>query len=859
MNSYYTNVQVWGSKLLWRGKEDGKSVQRKLDYFPSLFVRSNTKEDYRGIHGEYLKEIKPGDIRDAKDFIKKYEAVENFPIYGNTRFEYNYISDQHPYDSHIDWNAEDIAVANIDIEVGSEDGFPEPDEANYPITAITFEMDDFVYVFGYSDWVNTENDPKVRYYKCRNEVELLKMFLGVWSRKYPDVVTGWNILGFDIPYLINRMLKVLGETETKKFTPWGYYTERQVDYGPGRQFSSYRIPGMAILDYLDLYQRYSPDGKSQESYKLDAIAQFELGQGKLSYEEEGSLHRLYIENPQKFIDYNIRDVKLIRLIDDKLKLLELVFTLSYDNKCNFEDAFSQVRMWDVLTYNKLRSENIIVPPQTIKSKDGMYEGAYVKDPILGFHGETVSFDLDSLYPHLIMMYNISPETLVEYTDLPDEVLDFIRDHNINVENLLNEEIEFGEILKKHNLTVTPNVQFFRTDKQGFLAEMMETMYDDRKKYKGMSIEAKKEYEKTDDEEQKKVLKKRIARYNNLQLAKKVGLNSAYGAMGNEWFRFFDIRLASAVTFGGQLSIRWIQKKINEWMNKLLETTDIDYVIASDTDSIYLDLKYLVDKTYREKNPTTLEIIKYLDKVCDDLIQPFINKSYKALSDYINAYAPKMRMKREAICDKAIWVAKKRYILNVWDNEKVLYKEPQIKVSGLEVKKSSTPSFCRSKLTEAIKLIMTTNEETVISFIQDVKEDFNKAPLAEISFPRGVNGLEKYSDSQKIYGDKTPIHVRGALIYNHLLKEKKLNKTYPYIKSGEKIHYIYLQTPNVYRSDIISFHNIMPKELAMEEIVDYNKQFEKSFVDPLKLILDAIKWKTKKTNTLTRFLRNRQST
>lgn len=850
MKTFYTNVQVYGSRILYRGVEDGRKVRRKIDYFPTLYVPSKERTEFTSVSGEAMAEMKPGNIRDARDFVEKYKDVQNFKIYGNQKYEYAFISDH--FSDDVDWDLSHINVTNIDIEVGSENGFPEPEHANEPITAITFKNNQGKFiVLGCGQFNNVRND--VWYIQCRDEIDLIKRFIDEWAADYPDIVTGWNVEGFDIPYLVNRIMRVLGEDAAKRLSPWMIVNERRIKNQHGIEQQLYDVMGIACLDYIALYKKFAPEGKSQESYKLDAIAHNEVGERKLSYAEYGNLHTLYKDNYQLFIEYNIRDVELVERIDDKLKLIELALTLAYDSKTNYMDAFSQVRMWDAIIYNHLRKKNIVLDPIVKHSKDAAYEGAFVKDPILGMHKWVASFDLNSLYPHLIMQYNISPDSIIEPEHYDSTLREFVSRNRVTVDALLNQEINTN-VLKTANVTLTPNGQFFTKERHGFLPEIMETMYNDRSAYKKKAIAAKKELEKETDSAKRYEIEKRIARYNNLQLAKKVSLNSAYGALGNQYFRYFDIRQASGITTAGQLSIRWIEKKINEYLNKLLKTEEADYVIASDTDSIYLSLDRLVSKTIVEQKPhaDTKQIIAFMDKVCEDRIQPFIDKAYADLAEYINAYEQKMQMKREALADKGIWTAKKRYVLNVYNNEGVEYAKPKIKVMGLEMIKSSTPSFCREKLWEAIDVILSGTEEDVIQFIENTKSEFKSAPIPEISFPRGVNGLEKFADAQNVFGKGCPIHVRGSLLYNHLIKAKKLDKKHQTIKEGEKIKFIYLLEPNTIQSNVISFPQVLPEELDITKYVDYNTQFEKSFVEPLKIILDSIGWKTEKINSLEDF-------
>jgi DNA polymerase elongation subunit (family B) len=378
--------------------------------------------------------------------------------------------------------------------------------------------------------------------------------------------------------------------------------------------------------------------------------------------------------------------------------------------------------------------------------------------------------------------------------------------------------------------------------------MLDEMYEDRKKFKKMMLKAKQEYENESDPDKKKEIDKLVARYDNLQLAKKVSLNSAYGAMGSQYFRFYDLRMALGVTSAGQLSIRWIENKINTYMNRILSTYGKDYVIASDTDSIYLNLGPLVDNII-EKDFKVEKVISIMDKICEDKIQPYIDESFKELAEYTHAYEQKMQMKREGLSNKGIWTAKKRYILNVYNNEGVQYNEPDMKVMGLEMIKSSTPSAIREKMKEVIGIIVKGTEKDVQKFIADFRVDFKKLPPEEISFPRSVNGLRQYSDTSTIYKKGTPIHVKGALLYNHYIKKQQLDKKYQLIQEGEKLKFTYLKQPNTMGETVISYPSRLPTELGLNNYIDYDMQFDKAFLEPIKIIIECIGWSTEKTSTL----------
>ena len=838
---YYTNVACVGNNILYRGVKNNRRVKLKVAYTPTLFLPSKKETAWKTLDGEFLEPMEFESIREARDFVKRYEDVENFKIFGNSSYQYAFIADEQK--GMVDWKMEDLSVAIIDIEIGSENGFPDPYLANEPITAIAIKyINGAMTVFGCGDY-KVQGDEV--YIKCDDEYNLCKKFLRFWEENCPDAISGWNIKFFDIPYIVNRFNKILGEDETKKLSPWGYINSRKTVMNT-RELVAYDFVGVSTLDYIELYRWYAPGGKSQESYSLNNICNVEIGESKISYEEFDNLHQLYKLNHQKFIEYNIKDVELVLKLEHKLKLIELGLTLAYDTKTNYEDIFAQTRMWDSLIYNYLFERNIIVPPKSHNSKSAAFEGAYVKEVQVGKHDWVASFDLNSLYPHLMAQYNISPETLIEVDDYTKEMRDVIS-KGVSVDKMIDQNVDTSKLT---GVTITPNGQFFRTDKQGFLPKMLEEMYVDRSKFKKLMLKAKQEHENEKDESKKNEINNRIARYDNLQLARKVSLNSAYGALGSQYFRFYDLRMALAVTLAGQLSIRWIEKHLNSYMNNLLKTEE-DYVIASDTDSIYLKLGSLVDKVHKDKTDTN-KIIAFMDRVCEDKIQPSIDESYENLANYVHAFAQKMQMKREALADKGIWTAKKRYILNVYNNEGVAYNEPHMKVMGLEMVKSSTPSAIREKMKQSIKIMMQGTENDIHEFIADFKVNFKKLPVEDVSFPRGLNGLKDYADSVILYKKGTPIHVKGAILYNHYLVKMGLDKKYPKIQEGEKVKFTYIKQPNPFKDMVISYPGRLPVEFGLQEYIDYDTQFSKAFLEPIKVVLDCMGWSIEKQNSLESF-------
>ena len=827
---WYTNVQLIGNHFLVRAYEDGKHIEFREEFKPTLFVKSKKESKYRTLSGEVVDAVQPGTVKDCREFLKKYENVDGFEIYGNERYIYQYISDKYS-EEEIKFDINKIKLVTIDIEVASENGFPDVESCSEEILAITIQDYATKKIVSWGVKPFTHNRSDLVYHYCESEFALLNTFIQYWMDNTPEIVTGWNLQLYDIPYICKRLNRVLGEKLMKRMSLWGLVSEGEV-FINGRKHTTFDIGGVTQLDYMDLYKKFTY--KTQESYRLDYIAEVELGQKKLDHSEYETFKEFYTKNWQKFIEYNIVDVELVDRLEDKMKLIELALTMAFDARVNFTDVFYQVRMWDNIIYNYLKKRNIVIPQKNRSSKNEKYAGAYVKEPKPGIYDWVVNFDLNSLYPHLIMQFNISPETLIDK-----------RHPTVSVDKILNQKLDFEEY---KDYAVCANGAMYRKDVRGFLPELMEKMYNERVIFKKKMIEAKKQYEKTKD----KQLLKEIARCNNIQMAKKISLNSAYGAVGNQYFRYYKLENAEAITLSGQVAIRWIENKMNQYLNKILKTDGVDYVIASDTDSIYLNLGPLVEDVYKGRKKTTESIVTFLDKICEVELEKYIEGCYQELANYVNAYDQKMQMKRENIADRGIWTAKKRYILNVWDSEGVRYEEPKLKMMGIEAVKSSTPAPCRQMIKDALKLMMSGTEDEVIAYIEKCREKFEKLPPEQISFPRSVSDVQKYQSPATIYSKGTPIHVRGALLYNYYVKEKKLSHKYSIINNGEKIKFCYLKKPNPIHENIISFIQQFPKELNLDKYIDYELQFEKAFLDPLKSILDCIGWEVTKTATLDSF-------
>ena len=795
--SFYTNVTKLGNSILYRGYNDsGAAIMHKYKFQPTFYAPTREKTEWKGLDGTPVMPLEFEDMKSGKDFFDRMKNTLGTKIYGNERFVQQFITNKFP--DEITFKKRLVNIVNLDIEVASDDGFPSPDVAEHPIISIALKSSksSIYHVWGLGDYTPAEGAP-VQYRKCNSEEALLVSFLKYWTNNYPDVITGWNVKFFDMPYIINRIAKIGTFAAAKTLSPFKWLREGQAKAMIGGTQQFYEIYGISTIDYLQTFKKLGYSYGPQESYRLDHIAYVVVGEKKLSYEEHGNLHTLYKNDHQKFIDYNIKDVELVERIDQKMGLIELVMTMAYKAGVNYSDVMGTTAIWDSIIYRDLYANKIAPPPNVEKFK-GPYPGGYVKDPHVGSHDWVVSFDLNSLYPNLIVQYNMSPETLLK-SDQGD-------------------------------VCIAANGAAFTKKFQGMLPRIIINYSNERKAIKKdmlAAMQANQNNPSSDTERE-------INRLENRQMAIKILLNSLYGALGNKYFRYFDQSVAEAITTSGQLAILTAETAMNAEMNKILKS-DKDYVIAIDTDSLYVNFGPLVDKLKPK------DIVKTLDTVCNDHFTKALNKAYDELATKTNAYTNRMIMEREVIADRGIWTAKKRYILNVHNSEGVQYAEPKLKIMGIEAIKSSTPEVCRDKFKEIFKMIVTDTEENTQNFIKAFKTEFKGLSPENVSFPRGVTKLAEFSDRKTIYKKATPIHVRGSLLYNKAIKDAGLTKKHELIRQGEKIKFCYLKLPNMIKENVIAFPQYLPPELKLHMYVDYDMQFNKTFISPLEDIFDAIGW------------------
>lgn len=838
--SFYTSVTRYGNAILYRGyNAHGKKIYKRDSQFKPVFYTQAQKETgWKSLDGVNIAPIEMDNMREAKQWLEMNRDVSGRLIYGNKNYIQQYITQRFPRD--IQFKREFIDVGTFDIETEYDDGFPHPSEASQRILSITYKSSKskLYHVWGYGDF-DTQKSliQPARYYRCRDEASLLEKFLKFWADEAtcPDVITGWNIRFFDVPYLVNRTAKILGVEHIKRFSPWGMVDYRKITRR-GREEDAYDIKGIEQLDYLELFQKFGYSYGPQESYKLNHIAYVVLGDKKLSFEESGSLKNLYKDDFQKYIDYNMKDVELIERFEDKMGLITLAMTMAYKGGVNYQDTFGVTAIWESIIYRKLLQEKTVSFVERPDSPKSKFAGGYVKEPHVGAHDWVVSFDLNSLYPNIIVQWNMSPETLVSQSEVSG--VDYY---------LASQDVEVP-------YAVAANGSTYRKDLDGVIPRIIEDYYDDRRSIKKMMLAAESSYQK----EKTNQLEKEINTLNNQQMAIKILMNSLYGALGNQYFKYFDLRLAEGVTLSGQLAIQWAERAMNDAMNNAMKTKDVDYVIAIDTDSLYVNFGPMV-KQLDPKNP-----VAFLDKICKEHFEPKLEQSYDRLFGKMNCHKPRMEMGREVIADRGIWTAKKRYILNVHNSEGVQYAEPKLKIMGIEAIKSSTPEICRDKFKDIFKVIISGSESDTHDFIRNFKSEFKSLPPEKVAFPRSVslsqtvksnsgkNMQIPYADKKTIYRKGTPIHVRGSLLYNKLIKDNKLQKRYELVENGNRIFFTYMKLPNPIQENVLAFPDVMPEEFKLNNYIDYDKQFDKTFVEPLKLILDAVGWTPEPVATLDEF-------
>lgn len=840
---FYTFVEKQGNKVFHRFVDNNqKRRQEVVTEFPIELFMPGNRSDAKSLNGQDLSRVEFTGIDEASEFIKNYSDVTD--IFGQTSIAHQFIKNKYPED--IEFNFKKFCILNFDLEMEHDNGFPEPADANDVIMSASLKVfgRDQKITLGFGNF--TPERSQDIYVKCKDEHDLLVKFLGFWKRINPDIITGWNIEEFDIPYLINRMNKILGEKITKELSPFCGDARNVIkEYNVKGAGKSYRILGITTIDYLPLYKKYSTE--KRESYRLDFIGETEVKEKKVDYSEyDNNLMRLMRENYDKFIIYNEQDVNLVEKIDNKLQFMMLAIKVALMTKSRFQEIFGTVKIWDNLVYNMLGKDNIQIPPTKYYDDDGeSFVGAYVKEPQPGAYDWVVSLDLTSLYPSIVRMYNMSPETICQQAQ-----------GNIGwMMSMKGMDKSLTADLIPNNLVMAANGSTYKKGVKGILPEAMAMLFNERKRYKKMMLATKVEKEKYvedggKDEAIIEAYENKIAMLDATQQALKIVANGGYGAIGNKAFRYFDPNIAEGITLTGQMTIRFINDRMNEYLNKHFKTQGRDYVITTDTDSMYIFLDMLVLQS-GEKDPQ--KCVDLINEYVEKNIEPFLAESFQALSDYVNASENLMDMKREAIASRAMFRGKKNYIMDVYDNEHVRYHEPFIKMVGVESRRTSTPMIARKELEECYKVMLRENNEKLLCRIENFRKKFDTEPVSVIAFPRGVNDIGKWQIDHvqnSYYKKGTPIHVKASIVHNVIVRENpELSKKYELLKDGSKIKWAYLKQPNHLRENVIGFSYELPKEFGLDDLIDRQLQFEKTFLGPVNSLASLLGWKVERSASL----------
>lgn len=834
--AFYTSVDVYGSNILVREVRDGIRSNRKEQWRPTLYVKDSSTEDsgFKSLYKTRVKPVQPGTIRECKDFIKKYENTSGFEIFGQQNFPLQYMS-QYRMGT---WNFKHVKALAIDIECMTPEGggFAKPELALGEINLITLQDIHTKRCVTFGTIQKPEKCDYTDYIYCIDEEHLLKMFLNHWEQYGPDVVTGWNSNGFDLPYLINRITKILGFEFAKRLSPWGM-VECGIKEYKGKPELKFKIVGVQCLDYMLLMKKFTYGGR--ESWSLASVAQEELGETKRP-NPGTSFEDFYTNYQDLFVDYNVQDTKLVTKMDEKMQLLQMALTIAYMARVNFEDVYSPVKLWDNIIHNVLIADKIVVPQRKstgYSGEEGII-GAYVKNPVPGMYHDVGSIDATSLYPSLMLTLNLSPET---YLGQAYSTIEMCLDGNyVNTDP---------------NVAMGANGSLFDKSEMGIIPRLIIDYMTRRKttKKEMLGIEQKAEdFKKAGDYKSADDLKNQIASLNNLQMAIKILMNSLYGAMANKGFRFFNSDVAESITSTGQLYLRAIEKQIDADLCTMFKIPSSVLMVYADTDSVYFTLQKVIDKY--APGASTLQRINMIEKLTIEKIVPAVNRITEQVSRDINAYSHKIIFKNEIAADKVIWLGKKMYVCRVHSSEGVRYAKPKFKTMGVALVRSSTPKVVQDSLRNSLETIFTKGESETQDFIRQTRAEFGNFEVEDVAFPRGVNNLAEYSSSSDIYRKGTPIHVRAALLHNNLLEKHGLSNTYEKIKDGDKLRFIYLRSPNPIHENVIGWgaDGNLPKEFGLHKYVDWDLQFDKTFKDAIENIIEPIGWSTEPRATLEEF-------
>lgn len=825
---------------LWTWNENGERIKIINSFEPYLYIESENGTDGVSIFKTPLKKLKFKNQYERLRFVKETPLKR---LFYNINPEQQYLLDifKNEIDKP-DFGHQPLKIFYLDIETYATDHFASPEKATDPINLITIydSISKKYYTWGCKNFYTT--DENICYFKCKNEKDLLKSFLSFWRRDFPDIVTGWNVHGYDIPYIMNRLTNLFGDEQNQKLSPIEKirYKENVSVNKLGRSINRWFIGGISILDYMELYETLC--GGKRESMSLNYIAEYELDESKLAIETT-SLSKLADTEWEKFVEYNIQDVRLLKKLEEKLKYLKLVRNLSYRGFIPFEKSMGKVSMITGAVAHEALKQDLILPTFNIKNEKKSFAGGYVYEPIPGLYEDLVTYDANSLYPNTIITLNISTETKI------GKILEFEKDkfkilltNNKTVE--LNKE-KFKQFIESEKLSITKANVLYTQKFKGIVPTLIDRLYQERVIAKNKMLEAKKKIKKTKDPKEIEKLEELANDNDTLSNVYKTFLNSIYGVFSQIYSPLFDIDHAKSITLTGQSVAKMGANIVHEYATENGYNGSIeDICVYSDTDSVYFSFKdFFKLKNISLKNDQN-KITEESKKLINEIGVYLNTKINEWAKKELHSLDPRYFFKREKICDVALLEKKKYYILHILDKEGVSTDEFEYK--GMEVAKAMHSKEVKNLIKKVIETaIISKDRKTANSLFQKGYEDFRKMSVEEISLRKKVNNYEKYADlrtDENSFAKGTPNHVKSSINFNEALKKLNLDTKYPPINSGAKIKSFYC-LKNPFNFETMGFIDKYPKELLEYVKPDYKIMFEKNVTPILSRMFQVIGWPT----------------
>ena len=828
---------------LFTWDENGKRITLDSTFEPYIYLETNNHPDTTSIFNTKLKKKRFKNQAERSRYLKDNKVTR---VFENLNIQQQFLIDTFWKENEKpEFTKNDLKVLFIDIETYSPDEFPKPEDPQHPINVITVydSIRKHFITWGLKPY-NKKNESHTYIY-CKTEKDLLSKFLSYFTSDYPDILSGWNSEFFDVPYIVNRITRILGEDETKRLSPVGYIRPITFTGRFGREQVHWHLEGVSCVDYLDIYRRFCPT--LRESYKLDAIGQTELGESKIDYGDT-NLASLADDNWELFVDYNVQDVNLLVRLESKLQYLQLLRMIAYAGLTTFEGALGSLSVITGLCAIRARTRDQRIPTfNKTNTSEEQNAGAYVGEPRKGFQEHIVSFDANSLYPNVMITLNLSPETKVG--SIIDKTDKDVTIKHVNGQTFTLSHKSFVDFIQKEEIAISKAKVLFTQKEKGIIPITVDHFYKKRVEIKKKLNALKRKIvniEKTAPEYAK--LKQEIDNLNITQHTIKILINTIYGYFGNKHSPLGDDELAESITLTGQAVIKESNRLLENYIKERAKLTDQDIledtpIIYNDTDSSYISIKHIVKNTglkmLDSKGKINQEYYKQVQDIEDYLNENIIKWGQQALGSKDCRFV----FKREAIADSGLFLQKKRYVLHVLDEEGIPC--DKFKYTGVEVVRTTMPAPIKPYVKKIIETMLLTRDLTTTNKIFNETYDiFKKLPIEDIAFVMGVKGYEKYAAQCDAFktAKHMPIHVKAAYFYNILLDRFNTGKKYEKISSGDKVRYFYARQPNKFGITTIGYKYDFPKEFANTFELDYELMFEKIIFSVIERFYEAVNWK-----------------